>query len=115
VPPCLPQDFCNYRCGFYNTTAGETGRPINLTVYRITPFNTSGIRNKNTGDAAGDVGFFLSRKNITQQCAKDPHSFGCFLDGDNMYGQFTVEVDGQWGPCKRASAPDMPLSVWLAG
>ena len=88
---------------------------MNLTVYRITPFNTSGIRNKNTGDAPGDVGFFLSRKNITQQCAKDPHSFGCFLDGDNMYGQFTVEVDGQWGPCKRASAPDMPLSVCLAG
>ena len=56
-PPLSPRrtDFCNFKCGLYNTTAGETGAPENLTLYRITPFNTSGIRNKNTGDAAGDV------------------------------------------------------------
>lgn len=88
-------DFCNYKCGFWNASSDlptETGKPQNITLYRITPFNVSGIVNKNTGDAPGDVGFYLERKNITQQCAKDPHSFGCFLDGDNMYGQFTVEV-----------------------
>ena len=71
--------FCNFECSLYNASAGETGEPMNVTLYRITPFNTSGIINKNTGDAPGDVGFFLERKNITQQCAKDPHSFGCFL------------------------------------
>jgi hypothetical protein len=94
-------DFCTYKCGFWNASSDlptETGKPQNITLYRITPFNVSGIINKNTGDAPGDVGFFLERKNITQQCAKDPHSFGCFLDGDNMYSQFTVEVDGAWGP-----------------
>ena len=30
---------------------------------------------------------------------QDPNSFGCFLDGDNIYGQFTVEIDGLYGPC----------------
>lgn len=104
-------DFCNYKCSFYNESLGETGQPMNMTVYRITPFNTSGIRNKNTGDASGDVGFFLSRKNITQQCAKDPHSFGCFLDGDNMYGEFVVEVDGQWGPYEECN----PVNVGGSG
>ena len=49
----------------------------------------------------------MERKNITQQCAKDPSSFGCFLDGDNMYGQFTVEVDGLWGPYEECN----PVSV----
>ena len=37
------------------------------------------------------------------------------LHSSLVYLQWTVEVDGQWGPCKRASAPDMPLSVCLAG
>ena len=92
-------DFCNYRCGFFDLAKGESGRSQNVTVYRITPANTTGIRNKNTGDAIGDVDFYLERKNLTQQCAKDPNSFGCFLDGDNVYGQFTVEIDGQFGPC----------------
>ena len=94
-------DFCNFKCAFYNASSDlptDSGKPQNITLYRITPFNVSGIVNKNTGDAPGDVRFFLERKNITQECAKDPHSFGCFLDGDNMYGKFTVEVDGLWGP-----------------
>eukprot|EP01048_Picozoa_sp_COSAG05_P022892 COSAG05_NODE_4746_length_1388_cov_0.992242_1_plen_367_part_00 len=99
-------DYCNYKCAFYDPTK-ETGRPQNITVYRITPANTTGIRNKNTGDAIGDVDFYLSRKNLTQQCAKDPNSFGCFLDGDNIYGQFTVEIDGLWGPYEECN----PVSV----
>ena len=44
------------------------------------------------------MSFFLSKKNLTQKCAADPTGWGCFLDGDNMYGRFTVEFDGGYGP-----------------
>jgi hypothetical protein len=114
-------DFCNYKCGFWNASSSEpteSGKPQNITLYRITPFNVSGIINKNTGDAPGDVGFYLERKNITQQCAKDPHSFGCFLDGDNMYGQFTVELSGSWGPyeeCNPVTVGGKGGSPWGGG
>ena len=114
-------DFCNFKCAFYNASSDlptDSGKPQNITLYRITPFNVSGIVNKNTGDAPGDVGFFLERKNITQECAKDPHSFGCFLDGDNMYGKFTVEVDGLWGPyqeCNPVNVGGTGGSPWSHG
>lgn len=81
------EDFCTSKCSFFNATAGERGHPTNITLYRITPKNVTGIQNKNTGDAPGDVSFFLGRKNITQRCAMHPASFGCFLDGDNIYGE----------------------------
>ena len=63
LPPCdvssspkdFCQQFCTYQCGFYNTSAGETGRDQNVTLYRITPRNVTGVTNKNTADAAGDV------------------------------------------------------------
>ena len=80
------EDFCTSKCSFYNAS-DETGEPTNITVYRLTPNNVTGIQNKNTGNAPGDVSFFLGKKNITQQCAKNPASFGCFLDGDNIYGE----------------------------
>ena len=92
------EDFCTSKCSFFNATAGETGQPANITLYRITPKNVTGIQNKNTGDAPGDVSFFLGRKKLTQRCAQSPASFGCFLDGNNIYGKFTVEVDGRYGP-----------------
>ena len=59
-------DFCNNRCGFYNTSAGETGRPQNITIYRITPANVTGVLNKNTADAPGDITFVISKKNLTR-------------------------------------------------
>ena len=115
------EDFCTSKCSFFNATAGETGQATNITLYRITPKNVTGIQNKNTGDAPGDVSFFLGRKNITQRCAQDQAAFGCFLEGDNVYGElvplrspdadpdrshslnpkagkFTVEIDGKYGP-----------------
>ena len=90
--------FCNYQCSFFNTSLGETGAPSNITLYRLTPKNVTGIQNKDTGDAPGDISFLLSRKNLTQECALDPKGWGCFLDGDNLYGKFTVEFDGNYGP-----------------
>ena len=81
-------DFCTGKCSFFNVTRGEHGFPENKTLYRLTPTNVTGVRNKDTGDAPGDVSFFLSKKNLTQQCAADPTSWGCFLDGTNIYGRF---------------------------
>jgi hypothetical protein len=91
-------DFCLGKCSFFNTSLGEHGHAENLTLYRLTPVNVTGIRNKDIGDAPGDVSFFLSKKNLTQKCAVDPSGWGCFLDGDNIYGRFVVEVDGAYGP-----------------
>jgi len=91
-------DFCNYRCSFFNMSLGEDGGVKNLTLYRMTPKNATGIRNKDTGDAHGDVTFFLSKKNLTQLCAQHPTQFGCFLDGDNLYGEFVVEISTEYGP-----------------
>lgn len=105
-PPCdlsksgdeMCADFCNYKCSFYNSSMDADGSIKNKTLYRITPPNVTGIKNKDTGDAPGDISFWLSKKNLTQQCARDPTSFGCFLDGDNLYGAFVVEMSTEFGP-----------------
>ena len=106
------EDFCTSKCSFYNASAGETGQPTNITLYRITPKNVTGIQNKNTGDAPGDVSFFLGKKNIAQRCAQNPTSFGCFLDGDNIYGELgpprspDADPDHSHSPnLKQASSP----------
>ena len=107
APPCdltksgddFCADFCNNRCGFYNTSAGETGRPQNITIYRITPSNVTGVLNKNTADAPGDITFVISKKNLTQYCLHDPDGMGCHtdLEVNDIYGEFRVEIDGQYG------------------
>ena len=97
-PAEVCESYCSYECSFFNESAGETGAPANITVFRITPTNVTGIQNKDTGDPSGDITFLLSRKYLAQECARDPTAFGCFLDGDNIYGKFEVEVDGQFGP-----------------
>jgi hypothetical protein len=111
-------DFCNYRCGFYNASAGETGQPHNITVYRITPANVTGVLNKNTADAPGDVTFVISKKNQTQQCLHDPQSMGCATDQEifDLYLEAVVEVDGQWGPYQMCNpADDRDTSNWFCG
>jgi len=117
APPCdvehqsgdaVCASFCNYECGFYNASHGERGQPVNLTVYRLTPKNVSGLLNKNTGDAPGDVSFVLSKKNLTQHCLHYPDGLGCHTDNANedIYGTFVVEVDGQWGPYQMCNPAD---------
>jgi hypothetical protein len=68
-----------------------------LTVYRVTPRQALGIEDKDTGDAAGDVGFTLSNRQHALGCLRNTSNHGCFLDNntDNIYGKFEVEVDGQ--------------------
>ena len=93
-------DYCGGRCSFYNTTAGDTGRPQNLTIYRLTPTDVRGIDSKNTGNSAGDMGFILENRKLSQACAKGEVTKGCFLSNgtENVYGKFIVEIDGQFGP-----------------
>ena len=86
------EDFCLGKCSFYNETLGETGAPSNVTLYRLTPTNVTGISNKDTGNAPGDVSFFLGKKNLTQRCAMDPTGWGCFLDGDNLCKTVALEL-----------------------
>jgi hypothetical protein len=97
-------DFCAGKCSFRNASSGapaDQGVAVNLTLYRLTPVGVLGIANRNTGDPPGDVGFFLSRKTLAAECAKDPSNIRCFLNGINLYGKFEVEVDGSFGPCEQ--------------
>lgn len=107
------KDFCSGKCGFYNTSAGETGLPETITVYRITPRNVTGLVNKNNADAPGDLSFVITKKNITQQCLHDPTSMGCNTDMESkdMYGEFRIEVSGQWGPYQLCN----PANGWDTG
>lgn len=90
-------DFCNYRCGLQNSS--ESGQPHNITLWRLTPTNVTGLRNKDTGDAPGDISYFLEKLSRTKDCRQHPSDVGCFNEfGSAIYGQFTVEVDGQYGP-----------------
>ena len=69
-------------------------------MYRVTPRNITDLMNKNTGDAAGDIMFALSRVNLPQLCRADPSYKGCLMNdtSNNIIMALTLEVDGVWGP-----------------
>lgn len=92
------EEFCSGRCSFFNVSAGEAGVPTNLTLYRMTPHNVTDAANKDLADIPGDIGFFLSRKMLRLQCARDPRNQRCFLAHNDSYASFEVEVDGRFGP-----------------
>ena len=50
--------------------AGVDARLLNLTIYRVTPINYTGVTNMDTGDAAGDVMFGLNQLLLPQLCPK---------------------------------------------
>ena len=100
--PC--DDFCAERCSFSPTA------PQELDLIRMTPRNVSGIANKDTGDDAGDLFFTLVSATKPAECAKPnpPPWAGCFLNGDNVFLKYSVQVDGLWGiyqECNPAKAP----------
>lgn len=77
----------------------------NLTVYRITPQNYTGVENMNTGDAAGDAFFGLYELAIPILCA-DPRMSGMVtctnvpilsIPDFNVYQQSRIEVDTRFG------------------
>ena len=77
----------------------------NLTVYRITPQNYTGVLNMNTGDAAGDAFFGLYELAIPVLCADSrmDKMITCAnvpilsIPGFNLYQQFVLEVDTRFG------------------
>jgi len=97
---CTCDTYCKGGCAI-NASA-----PGNVTLWRMTPgwrdapgCPVLDLTNKNTGDIAGDAGFVLSRSNARS-----------FFEGDtpnstDLILQFTVEVDGQWGPYGACNPP----------
>ena len=98
--PSLCRAFCNDRCSFLNTSSGERGRPQTITVYRLTPSDNTDLVNKDAGNAAGDMGFFLSGLGGGR---------AGFLTGtDTVIAQYEVLIDGQYGPYLMCN----PLHGW---
>ena len=97
VPPANCQLFCSGQCPFH--PRWSTAAPENLTTYRLTPYNVTGVVDHDTGDATGDAGFYGSYLMLRMlECQAPWNGFGCFLANDPVISQFTVEVDGQYGP-----------------
>eukprot|EP00729_Bicosta_minor_P007892 gene7892-27072_t len=93
------KEFCSNKCAFLNSSAGDTGVPETVVLFRVTPRNVTDLRNKNTGSSAGDLTFRYSAM---------LGGAGAFLAGDNIVGRFPVTVDGRWGPYKECN----PLYGW---
>lgn len=106
---CSCVDFCDYKCA--NAVEHADTSLHNVTLYRLTPYNAPGLDNMNTASPGGDVDFILSRKTIAVDCEQDPKGERCFLAHANVYGRFTVTVDGRWGPyqfCNPINTPTGP-------
>ena len=76
----------------------------NMTLYRVTPTNLTGVADRNTGDAAGDVFFTLYEAILPVYCPQNPLDSICNITssvlGDtqrNVYRQSIVEVDASFG------------------
>ena len=76
----------------------------NITIYRLTPMNYTGVTNMDTGDAAGDVMFGLNQLLLPQLCPQDPDFTWCanrkYLSGGAakmVYTEFVVETDTRFG------------------
>ena len=75
----------------------------NLTVFRVTPHNYSGLANMNSGDAAGDAYFALYELTFPLYCRQMPGDSSCTSTGIlnipdfNVYTRSVVEVDARMG------------------
>lgn len=77
-------------------------QPVELTVFGLRPLNLTGLVNKNTGDAAGDLFFFLTDRfvapfacNVTNGRWWACHEQGT-LSHDSVYTKSVLEVEGSW-------------------
>ena len=90
---CGCADFCADRCAF-NATAPQT-----LSLFRRTPASDLRLPNHDTGSSVGDAEFSLYSFSYAYQCRAGGSPRDCsFLQNDTVYAEFTVEVDGQFGP-----------------
>ena len=110
---CNCTAFCDGKCAI-NATGKAT-----ITQYRMTQFGVVDMTNKNTGDVPGDTSFVISRRTTAYQCKKDPTSFMCSgiaqFTGDNpnstdLVLEWSLEVDGQWGPYQMCNPVDSAAS-----
>jgi hypothetical protein len=75
----------------------------NLTVYRVTPKNYSGLTNMNSGDAAGDAYFAIYELTFPLYCQQNKWDLSCSSTGIlnipnfNVYTKSVVEVDSRFG------------------
>jgi hypothetical protein len=98
--------FCDGTCPFHPRWSSD--QPQNLTVYRLTPANVTGLVNHDTGDAAGDAGFYGSFLVLRMLDCKPPwNGFGCFLANNPVITKFVMEVDGQYGPYLKCNPRQM--------
>ena len=83
--------------------------PVNLTVISLRPSNLTGLSNKDSADAAGDLFFFLGdRLPEPMHCRADPTYPMCasmaIVRHDSVYTKYVLEVDGSFGGCPSGDA-----------
>ena len=90
--------FCNGTCPYHPDWSPM--KPENLTVYRITPYNVTGLSQKDTGDAGGDAGFYAGMMLVhLAECQPPYTSSGCFLAASPpVITKYLLETDGEYGP-----------------
>jgi hypothetical protein len=76
----------------------------NITVYRVTPTNLTGVADRDTGDDAGDVFFSLYEAILPVYCPQNPLDSICNITSGvlgntsrNVYRQSVLEVDESFG------------------
>lgn len=100
---CDCSGFCSGQCSLPMPATP----PQAMTVYRLTPRNITDLANKDSGDAEGDVFFSLNEYDLPLRCinGSGTEARGCFLDVNDVYMAFEVEVDGRWGPYGHCNPP----------
>ena len=89
--------------GFNSILHVRPPTPLQLSAYRITPRNYTGLANFDSGDAAGDVYFGLYEFALPLICADQPDLLNCrnipilSIPGFNVYTKSTLEVDPRFG------------------
>lgn len=96
---CSCTEFCAGTCA-----ATNRGTPHQLTMYRLTPGNVTGLADKDTGGSAGDLGFVFQRLSALARCSEgEANTNECFLAYQSIVKQFYVDVDGKFGPFMRCN------------
>ena len=104
--------FCNGSCPYHPDWS--TMAPENLTVYRITPANVTGLSQKDTGDAGGDAGFYAGMMLVHLAECKPPYtSWGCFLAEKPVITKYLLETDGVYGPYLKCTPCSLKASEHL--
>eukprot|EP00037_Helgoeca_nana_P009992 m.87625 g.87625 ORF g.87625 m.87625 type:complete len:350 (+) comp19942_c0_seq4:5092-6141(+) len=103
-PNCTCAQFCNSTCA-----ATNVGSPETVIMYRLTPLNVTELAEKDTGDAAGDLGFLLMTLQKLVTCTPEQaNTDECFLAFEPTIRQYFVETNGKYGPFMRCNPLQFP-------